>query len=90
MLALDGQSQLYGSDGHGGLAYMGDISAAKRHHKPFLPDQDTLWQVEQIFAYGSRVDWLSYMSARIARDPQHLDGCMEEAWLSLGAPWKNP
>lgn len=70
---------------------MGDISAAKRHPPhPFLPDQDTLWQVEQIFAYGSRVDWLSCIGVRIARDPLHLGGLhggsMAIPWGSLEEP----
>lgn len=42
-------------------------------------------------AYGSIVDWLLlYVRVRMARDPQDLEECMDEAQIALGDPWENP
>ena len=63
-----------------------------QRHPPtqLLPNQDKLWQVEQIFVYENRVNWLLLnVTFRMTGNPQGLEECMEKAGLTLGDYWEN-
>ena len=63
-----------------------------QRHPPtqLRPNQDKLWQVEQILDYENRVNWLLLnVAVSMTSNPQGLEECMEKARLALGDYWEN-